>query len=165
MNLEIVDELPKDVSVDVYSHSSGKDLKDSSGNVVDPNQYKSGSGADVDWGAIVDAGADVAGALASSGLFSKSEQERMLKNVCGSRPLFGGDKKRKYQKCAEEFYRSLSMNAGLPPRGTTNQGVPYYAPTSPDSGGMSTGAKVAIGVGVLALLGTGIYFAVKASKK
>ena len=39
----------------------------------------------------------------------------------------------------------------------------YYA--EPEDSGMSTGAKVAIGLGVAALLGVGIYFAVKSRRK
>jgi hypothetical protein len=90
-------------------------------------------------------------------LIQKDPEQKALKNVCGRKPT-NKKKREDWEKCAMEFYRTNANTFNNPGRDFNN------TPPPPPKG-MSTGTKIAIGVGVAAVIGLGIWFVVKKMKK
>lgn len=106
--------------------------------------------------------ADTIGAVAQVGaslLANRDETKMALKTRCGRKPIFGKDKKRKYQECKENFYKDMQQaNANV-----RTDNSPPPPPPPPPPRGLSTGAVVGIVLGVVAL-GVGGYFIFKRGK-
>lgn len=96
--------------------------------------------------------------VAISSLLQKDPDQKALQNVCGRKP--NNKKKREdWEKCALEFYRVNASKFNSGREGET------FTPPPPPPKKMSTGTKVAIGLGVAAVLGLGIWLVVKKMRK
>jgi hypothetical protein len=83
--------------------------------------------------------------------------KKNIKNTCGRKPMFGSAKKLKWSQCAN--------GAVVTPEQSAKETADSLIPSSEkDAGGMSTGAKVMIGVGVVGFLAL-VGFAVANKKK
>jgi hypothetical protein len=83
--------------------------------------------------------------------------KKNIKNTCRHKPLFGSAKKLKWSQCANGAVVTPEQSA----KETADSLIPS---TEKDAGGISTGAKVMIGVGVLGFLAL-VGFAVANKKK
>jgi len=99
-----------------------------------------------------------AAGVSIASLLQKDPEQRALKNVCGRKPV-NKKKREDWEKCAMEFYRGNANTFNDPSKDFDN------TPPPPQGEGMSTGAKIAIGLGVAAVVGLGVWFVVKKMKK
>jgi hypothetical protein len=117
------------------------------GSTAQPSS-KSGGGGNVSQGEIQQGLADVGGVLN----LLNNRPKTALTNVCGRKPLFGKAKKAAYDACEKQFTATL-VNA---------QNQQNQQKTS--SAGMTPGEKWALGIGLTALFGIGIFVVVKVAK-
>ncbi len=152
--MPLMDEYPNPQNTfDVFANNDGEKTGDN--NVVTPTKRTMSAEEQ-------QAVADTIGAVAQVGatlLANRDETKMALKTRCGRKPIFGKDKKAKYQECKDNFYKDMQQaNANV----RTNN----FPPTQPrplPPRGLSTGAVVGIVLGVVAL-GVGGYFIYKRGK-
>lgn len=122
-------------------------------NTFDIFMGTNGDTTGVDPEAIAGAVATV-GAVAGELIQNRDETKQQLRNRCGRRPLLRKNRG-EYDKCREEFYKEI--------QGTSIRTAPTTStpPPPPPPKGMSTGAKVGIALGVIAVIGVGAYFIFK----
>ena len=98
---------------------------------------------------------DVSGAISAgtgavavlSEVFKGSDEKKRIRAACGAKPLFGADKKAKYQQCVQSLY------------------APQQSMRTEQSKGLSTSTWILIIVGILLLVGGTITFVVLSKKK
>lgn len=97
---------------------------------------------------LIKAGISTAGTLIglASGSSKKTELDRAIKTACGKRPMIGKERKESYRMCALNVLESYGGGG----RSMNNQ-TTTWSDDSNTQKGMSTGAIVGIGVGVLAI--------------
>lgn len=125
-------------------------------NQFDVFLHQDGEKSGVDPNAVAGAVGAVAG-LVTTISQNRDESKKALKARCGGKPLFGKDKKKRYEECRERFFAEQQSYGGY----SVNKSVPlnqaaYYPPMEEDRG-LSTGAIVGIVLGVAAFAGLGFY--------
>jgi hypothetical protein len=152
IEMPLMDDYPNpENQFDVFLHNDGAQSGGTGGTGgVDPNAIAGAVGA-------------VAG-LASSLSQNRDETKQQLRTRCGRKPLFGKEKKKRYFECVDKFYGGggADMGGGFD---TKSMQTPYIPPVVDEPRGLSQGAKIGIGIAVVAVLGVGGYFLYKKMKK